>query len=111
MQAVIRFLLDEQVPHAIAHGLRKRGVTVVTCNDAGLLSVDDELIAEYALTEGYVIFTQDDDFTRIHNEGVPHNGIVYSKQERRTLGEIIQHLKLIADVMEPEEMQGRLEFF
>lgn len=63
---MIRFLLDEHVPHAIARGLRNRGIEVRTATDANLLSVDDELITEYAMTEGYVIFTQDDDFIRIH---------------------------------------------
>ena len=43
---VIRYLLDENVPHAIAHGLRLRGIEVVTATDVDLLSVNDELIAE-----------------------------------------------------------------
>ena len=47
---VIRYLLDENVPHAIAHGLRLRGIEVVTATDADLLSANDELIAEYAVT-------------------------------------------------------------
>jgi len=107
---VIRFLLDENVPHAIAHGLRLRGIEVVTATDADLLSVNDELIAEYAVTESYVVFTQDDDFIRIHSKGVKHSGIVYSKQGNRTLGEIIHHLKLIAGIIEPEDMKGQLEY-
>ncbi|WP_197530392.1 DUF5615 family PIN-like protein [Bythopirellula polymerisocia] len=108
---MIRYLLDENVPHAIAHGLRQRGVEVVTASDVELLSVDDELIVEYAVTEGYVVFTQDDDFLRIHSKGEKHAGIVYSKQGKRTLGEIIRYLKLLAEVLESDEFQGQLEYY
>jgi len=45
---MIRYLLDENVPHAIARGLRLRGVDVLTATGAGLLSTNDETIVEYA---------------------------------------------------------------
>lgn len=106
---MIRYLLDENVPYAVAHGLRQRGVEVSTAADVELRSVDDELIVEYAVTEGYVIFTQDDDFLRIHSSGVKHSGIVYSKQGKRTLSEIIQFLKLLAEILEADDKQGQLE--
>lgn len=107
---MIRFLLDEHVPRAIARGLRNRGVEVLTVGDADLLSATDELIVEYAFTEGYVIFTQDEDFLRIHSQNVEHAGIVYSKQGRRTFGELVQFLKLIADCITEEEMVGAIEY-
>lgn len=107
---MIRYLLDENVPFAVAHGLRQRGIEVSTAAEADLRSVDDELIVEYAVTESYVIFTQDDDFLRIHSTGVKHSGIVYSKQGKRTLGEIIQFFKLLAETLEHEDMEGQLEY-
>ena len=39
MPATIRFHLDENVPLAVAEGLRRRGVGVTTTSQAGLLSV------------------------------------------------------------------------
>jgi len=108
---VIRFLLDENVPHAIAHGLRLRGVEVITATDAGLLSVDDEHVARYALQEQLVIFTQDADFLRLHARGVPHPGIIYSKQGKRKLGEIIQFLKLLAECLDEDDMANQVERF
>lgn len=107
---MIRYLLDENVPYAIAHGLRQRDVVVTTAAEADLRSVDDELIVEYALTEGYVIFTQDDDFLRMHNTGIRHSGIVYSKQGKRTSGEIIQFLKFLAEILESKDMQNQVEY-
>ena len=37
----IRFQLDEDVPHAVAGGLRRRGIDVATTTDADLLEASD----------------------------------------------------------------------
>ena len=66
---MIRFHLDENVDHAIARGLQNRGLDIVTATDAGLLEASDEEYVAYALREGRVIFTHDDDFLRIHADG------------------------------------------
>jgi hypothetical protein len=58
----------------------------------------------YALAEGRVIFTQDDDFLRHHHAGIPHAGIVYSKQGSRSIGEIVCYLKLMNDCLDVEDM-------
>lgn len=38
----MRFHLDEHVAHAIAHGLRRRGIDVTTTVETGLLSAPDD---------------------------------------------------------------------
>lgn len=108
--AVIQFLLDEHVPHAFARGLRIRGVAVATATETGLLSVDDDLIVEFALDQGYVVFTQDDDYLGIAGRGKEHAGIVYCKQETRSIGEIVAHLEIISACLEPEDMKGSVEY-
>ena len=40
-RAVIRFHLDENVDHAIVHGLRLRGLDVPTATDANLIGASD----------------------------------------------------------------------
>lgn len=107
---MIRFLLDEHVPHAIAHGLRLRGVDVLTANEANLLATPDEQIVEYALNNQLVIFTQDDDFLSIAST-FNHGGIVYSKQGKRSIGEIVQFLKLLSECLEVSEMANRVEYY
>ena len=107
---MIRYLLDENVPHAIARGLRLRGVEVLTATDAEILSFDDEVIAEFALDAGLVIFTQDDDFLRLASKGKQHGGIVYAKQGTRTHGEIVRYLVLLAECLEPKDMIGQIEY-
>jgi predicted nuclease of predicted toxin-antitoxin system len=110
MPRTIRFHLDEHCNPAIAAGLRRHGINVTTTADAGLLSAPDEEHAAYALSQTRVIFTQDKDFLRRHDAGIPHAGIVYCRQQSRTIGQIIEGLRLIWELFEPDEMRGRVEY-
>ena len=70
----------------------------------------DEEQAAWALAEGRVIFTQDEDFLGIDALGVDHAGIAYCRQRTRSIGQIIRSLTDIWEILEPEEMAGRVEF-
>ena len=48
MNKPIRYLVDEHVAKAVATGLRKRGIDVVTLVDAGLLGAEDEDLLPFA---------------------------------------------------------------
>jgi predicted nuclease of predicted toxin-antitoxin system len=108
---VIRFHLDENVDHAIAHGLRLRGLDVTTTADARLIGATDPQHITFALEHQRVIFTQDQDFLRRHAAGDEHTGIVYSQQGIHSIGEIVRFLHFLSDCLEPEDMRGQLEFF
>lgn len=110
MAPAIRFHLDEHVDTAVAEGLRRRAIDVTTTVDADLLGEDDLVHLSYARAEGRVIFTNDPDFLRLHDQGVQHSGIVYCHQQSRSIGEVIRGLELIWEILEPEEMQNRVEF-
>lgn len=105
----ITFYLDEHVPRAVAEGLRRRGVDVLTTQEAGLLEAGDEQHLAVALRDGRIIFTQDADFLRLHAAGRPHGGIVYAPQHT-AIGAIVRSLMLIHDVLDPEDMAGHVEF-
>ena len=109
MSQSINFYTDEHVARAVVRGLRQRGVDVLTVLEAGLIGASDEEQLEYANAEGRVIFTQDDDFLRLHAAGVDHAGIVYARQHT-SISDIIFGLMLIYQVLEPEEMIGHVEF-
>lgn len=100
---------DEHVARAVARGLRQRGVDVLTVAEAGLLGAADEEHLARALVEERVIFTQDDDFLRLHAAGAEHAGIVYAPQQT-PVGAIIRGLMLIYQVLEADDMKGRVEF-
>lgn len=59
MSTPIRFFTDEHVAAAIANGLRKRGIDVLTVSEAGLLGVDDRDLLSFVREEERVIVTHD----------------------------------------------------
>jgi predicted nuclease of predicted toxin-antitoxin system len=79
---VLRFHLDEHVDHAIAIGLRKRGIDVTTTTEAGLLGSEDEAHIVFALREQRVIYTNDADYLAFAAESGQHAGIVYVLVQR-----------------------------
>lgn len=81
----------------------------MTTPEANKLSADDEEHLAFALAEGRVIFTQDDDFLKLASSGKAHAGIVYAPQHT-PIGETIQGLMLVYQVLEAEEMVGNIEF-
>ncbi len=90
----IRFYVDEHVANAVVGGLRARGVDVLTVTEARMRSATDEKHMHHAFAEGRVIFTQDDDFLRLHAAGADHAGIVYAHQQT-SIGDVIRGLMLI----------------
>jgi predicted nuclease of predicted toxin-antitoxin system len=110
MARTIRFHLDEHVNSAIADGLHRRGIDVTTTVAAGLLGANDTDHIAYAQIQGRVIFTNDPDFLRLHDQKVEHSGIVYCHQQSRSVGEIIRALELIWEVLEAKEMCNHVEF-
>ena len=88
---MLRFHLDEHVPHAVAHGLRRRQIDVTTTTDAGLLGAGDEEHVAFAFRENRVIFTNDRDFLRLAASGAAHAGIVYCPPEDSRIGDVIRY--------------------
>jgi predicted nuclease of predicted toxin-antitoxin system len=110
MPRTIRFHLDENCDRAIAEGLTRRGVDVTTTPGVGMMSAGDEEQIAHSLAEGRVLFTQDRDFLRLHAAGLPHAGMAYCGKDTKSIGEIIQGLVLIWEILEPEEMVKNVEY-
>ena len=79
MSGLIRFHLDENVSNAIAEGWRRRGIDIITTPEARLMGASDEEQLAFTLAQGRVIFTHDEDFLQLHQAGVVHAGVAYSK--------------------------------
>jgi len=58
----VKFLVDAQLPPALAHALRTAGHDAENVEDAGLRHAKDPVIWKYALAQGRVIITKDEDF-------------------------------------------------
>ena len=94
MSERVKFYLDEHVHPAVAAGLRRRGIDVLTTQEAGMRSASDRDHLALAARSGRVIFTQDDDFLRLHASGETHAGIVYVRQQT-PIGHVVRGLLLI----------------
>lgn len=103
------YYTDEHVARAVIRGLRQRGVDVLTALEVNKLGAEDDEHLVFALAEGRVVFTQDEDFLRLASAGNAHAGIVYAPQHT-PIGELINGLMLIYRVLRSEEMAGNIEY-
>ncbi len=87
----IKFYMDEHVHPAVTAGLRRRGVDVLTAQEANLSPAADDAHLALAIREERVIFTQDEDCLRLHAEGMTHSGIAYVPQHT-VIGYIVRGL-------------------
>ena len=110
MKNKIKFHLDENISQAIANGLRRRGIDVTTTPEQNLIGKLDKEQLNFAVSQQRVIFTQDTDFLRLHHQGIYHYGIAYCRQKSKSIGEIVQSLMLIWQILEVEEMINHLEY-
>lgn len=110
MNRPVRYLVDEHVPKAVATGLRKRGIDVVTVAEAGQLGAEDEDLLAFAKEESRVMVTQDQDFLRLAAEAEgDHPGVAHAPRGR-SIGELVRLLDLLAQVSDAGEMRGRVEY-
>lgn len=57
IEARISFYMDEHIPAAVSDGLRRRGVDVLTAQQADMLGASDEEHLTLAMRERRTIFT------------------------------------------------------
>ncbi len=109
MSTPVRYFTDEHIAKAVASGLQKRGIDVLTIVEANLLGTDDEDLLAFVREEKRVIVTQDRDFLRIAAREHNHPGVVYAPQGR-SIGEMVRMLDLLAQISSAEDMYGRVEY-
>ncbi len=106
--------MDHHVPAAIADGLRRRGVDVLTAYEDGAAELDDPDLLSRTTQLGRVLFSQDRDLLILADQwlraGRNFGGLVHAHQLSVTIGEAVRDLTLIAQVLEPEDMQNHVEF-
>jgi len=105
----IKFYLDEHIHSAVAEGLRRRRVNVLTVQEAGKSGLSDRDQLAFALSEGRVMVTMDSDFLTLAMEGVSHAGIGYANP-RRSVGQLISALMLVFGVLTPAELANHVEY-
>jgi predicted nuclease of predicted toxin-antitoxin system len=58
----VRFLIDAQLPPALAQWLRDQGYDALSVRDVGLREASDAMIWAYAAAEQLIVVSKDEDF-------------------------------------------------
>lgn len=74
----MRFLVDAQLPPALALWLREAGYDAQAVREVGLRDADDTVIWRHALAHGWVIVTKDEDFVQRAHTGAA--GLGYASE-------------------------------
>jgi predicted nuclease of predicted toxin-antitoxin system len=106
----IRFHLDENVSLAIATALRRVAIDVSTTPEVRLIGQSDLAQLAFIQQESRVIVTHDDDFLRIASIRDDHPGIAYCRKDARSIGDIVEQLILVYEVLLPDEIKGRVQY-
>jgi len=109
----VQFYTDENIPAAVIDHLRRRGVTVITYRDAGMIGATDPAHLAYASEQGCVLLTRDDDFLRLHEDWLlarlSHSGIVFVPSARRmSVEDVARSLLILHDKVDSGEMADRV---
>ncbi len=106
--------MDEHVSRAIAVGVPRRGLDVLTVQEDGRAGASDEQVVDRATELGRVLFTQDDDLLVAANtrqkSGLPFCGVFYGHQLTLTIGEAVGDLELVAKAATAAELMNQVLF-
>lgn len=108
----LSFYFDENVKAEILHGLRQRGVDVLTTQEDGRRKTFDELLLVRANELNRLLFTHDEDFLKIASSWQKQNksfrGIFYVHQLSMTARVCIDELELVAKACRADEFENRV---
>ena len=87
----MKFLVDAQLPPALARWLASQGVSAEHVSDVGLLAASDGIIWEHAAQSGAVIVTKDEDFALWRSVSVSrHPTVVWLRVGNTRKAELLQ---------------------
>lgn len=104
------FYFDEHVPRAVAHGLRHRGLDVLTVQEAGRSGLPDADQLAFATAQGRVVMTHDADYLQLAAVGIEHAGITFCYSTKYEPGALLQALLIVHGAMSAEEMRNHVEY-
>ena len=110
MADAIRFYADQHYPAPVTAGLARRGIDVLTAQDANQCGASDPDQLAFATGQGRVLLTFDSDFLALHQSGVSHAGIVWCPATSYPIGALIQMLVLLHGVLTADDMLNHVEY-
>ena len=104
--------MDHHVHSAITQRLRRKGIDCLTAEEDGTKRLADDLLLQRATELDRVMVSQDDDLLAIAADWIrssrPFAGLVFGHQLGVTVGQAVNDLELIAQVLSPEEMRSQV---
>lgn len=110
MSEPIRFFMDQHLPRPVSLGLRRRGIDVLTAQEAGRCGLSDLEQLTFATAEDRVVVTFDSDFLALHQSGVPHAGIAWCPEQKYGIGQLLHALLLLHGILDQDAMGNHVEF-
>ncbi len=108
----LKLYMDHNVRQEIIHGLRRRGVDVLTAFEDGADRLPDPQLLDRVTALGRVLVSRDEDLIREairrQRSGEEFAGVIYAHQIRVTIGQCVNELELLAKLEEPEDYRNRL---
>jgi predicted nuclease of predicted toxin-antitoxin system len=99
----MKFLVDAQLPPALATWLVKAGHEAVALREIGLRDAPDQEICSFALAKGYIIVTKDEDYAALARTR-PGLRILWVR-----IGNVVNRVLLAAFAAKWTEIVGYLE--
>jgi predicted nuclease of predicted toxin-antitoxin system len=108
---MIKFYFDVHVPKALLKSARARGLDVITSQEDGTRTADDEHLLRRATALGRVLVTQDKDFegivARALKAGEEFTGVI-AVRARKELALVTADLELVARAESPEALKEKV---
>jgi predicted nuclease of predicted toxin-antitoxin system len=95
----MRFLVDAQLPPALARWLTEQGYIAEHLIDLGMLAADDRVVWDYASRVGAVIVTKDEDFAFRRARSADGPPVVWIRVGNTTRRELLTWLRFRLPVM------------
>jgi Domain of unknown function (DUF5615) len=108
------YYMDVNVSMSITTGLRRRGIDVVTSQEDGTRSDEDEVVLARATDLHRVLVSHDNDLLGITKQwqtaGRNFEGFVFIPQRGSSIGQCVADLELIASCCSPSELVNQVVF-
>ena len=83
---------------------------MTTTPEVGLTSAPDKAQIEFCRTSGRILVTFDKDFLVYAATQTNHAGIAFHIQANAQIGRVIRSLELVWELLDADEMTGRVEY-
>ena len=98
------------MPRVIAVALRQYGVDITMPGDVGLRTRDDQAHFAFCRAQARAIVTDDVDFLEMGATTPDHPGVVFCRRSKHSVVEIIRFVQMIYEVLDSDDMIGRVEY-